>query len=116
MEGPEGNTIVPLVYRLIELALVLPVATALVERAFSVMSIIKTEFRNKMGDDWLNYKMMCYIEEDVFASFADDDILYRFQAYRDRRGLLPPRRGIASSSAICHVMGGTNEISICHLS
>jgi hypothetical protein len=36
-------------YRLIELALVLPVATASVERAFSAMKIIKTELRNKMS-------------------------------------------------------------------
>jgi len=41
----------PLVYRLIELALILPVATATVERAFSAMNIIKTERRNKMNDD-----------------------------------------------------------------
>ena len=41
----------PLVYRLIELALILPVATASVERAFSAMHIIKTDLRNKMCDD-----------------------------------------------------------------
>jgi len=37
-----------LVYRLIQLVLVLPVA---VERVFSVLKIIKTELRNKMGND-----------------------------------------------------------------
>ena len=37
-----------LVYRLIKLVLVLPVA---VERVFSVLKIIKTELRNKMGND-----------------------------------------------------------------
>ena len=40
-----------LVYRLIKLVLVLPVATASVERVFSYMKIIKTELRNKMRDD-----------------------------------------------------------------
>jgi hypothetical protein len=43
----------PLVYRNIELALILPVATAWVERAFSTMNIIKTNLRNRMNDEWL---------------------------------------------------------------
>ncbi|KAM0978924.1 hypothetical protein ACFX2C_014846 [Malus domestica] len=38
------------VYLLITLSLVLPVATASVERAFSVMNIVKGPLRNKMGD------------------------------------------------------------------
>ena len=59
-------------YRLIELALILPVATATVERAFSAMNIIKTERRNKMNDDWLNSSMMCYIEWDLFASIENE--------------------------------------------
>jgi hypothetical protein len=41
----------PLVYHLIELALLLPVATTSVEGAFSTMNIIKTDLRNKMSDD-----------------------------------------------------------------
>jgi hypothetical protein len=49
------------VYRLAELTLILPVATATVERIFSVMKIIKTELRNKMANDWLNHRMICYI-------------------------------------------------------
>ena len=44
------NTSYPLVYRLIELTLILPVATASVERILSAMSLIKTYLRNKMGD------------------------------------------------------------------
>jgi hypothetical protein len=87
------HTVFPLVYRLIELALILPVATASVERAFSAMNIIKTELRNRMNDDWMNYNMVCYIERDVFHSINDDDILYRFQAYKSRRGILPRRFG-----------------------
>ncbi|XP_042380278.1 uncharacterized protein LOC121972698 [Zingiber officinale] len=48
------NTVFSLVYRLIKLALVLPVATASVERVFSAMKIIKTDLRNRMGDEWMN--------------------------------------------------------------
>ncbi|XP_050207561.2 uncharacterized protein LOC126656982 [Mercurialis annua] len=50
----EKYTVYPLIYRLIELALVLPVSTASVERAFSAMNIIKTNLRNKMGDEFLS--------------------------------------------------------------
>ncbi|XP_042423292.1 zinc finger MYM-type protein 1-like [Zingiber officinale] len=37
-----------------ELALVLPVATASVERVFSAMKTVKTDLRNRMGDEWMN--------------------------------------------------------------
>jgi hypothetical protein len=93
MVQTDRHTSFHLVYRLIELALILPVATTSVERAFSAMNIIKSELRNKMGDDWMNYNMVCYIERDVFHSINDDDILYRFQGYSSRRGILPRRFG-----------------------
>nr|XP_051184594.1 uncharacterized protein LOC127298782 [Lolium perenne] len=91
MVQTDRHTTFALVYRLIELALILPVATTSVERAFSAMNIIKTELRNKMGGDWMNYNMVCYIERDVFHSINDDDILYHFQGYSSRRGILPCR-------------------------
>ncbi|KAI5663872.1 hypothetical protein M9H77_23195 [Catharanthus roseus] len=48
-----------LVYQLIEMALVLSVATATVERSFSTMNIIKNDLRNKMGDEFLNDSLNC---------------------------------------------------------
>ncbi|XBI70122.1 hypothetical protein VPH35_064686 [Triticum aestivum] len=72
------HTTFPLVYRLVELGLILHVATAIVERAFSAMSIIKTDLRNMMCDDWLNHKMVCYIERDVFVSIEESKIIERF--------------------------------------
>jgi hypothetical protein len=71
------------------LALILPVATATVERAFSAMKFIKTDLSNKMGDEWLNHRMVCYIERDVFASIPDDDILQHFQELKSRLKKLP---------------------------
>ncbi|CAH9080550.1 unnamed protein product [Cuscuta epithymum] len=68
-----------LVNRLIELALVLPVATATVERAFSVMNIIKTDLRNKMGDDYLTDCLVCYIERDIFQAIDNEAIMQHFQ-------------------------------------
>ena len=64
----ERHIMFPTIYRLIELALLLPVATATVERAFSAMKIIKTELRNKMYDGWLNDLMVIYIEREIFKS------------------------------------------------
>jgi len=75
MVQSDRHTSFPLVYRLIELALILLVATTTVERAFSAMNIIQTEWRNKMNDDWMNNSMICYIEWDLFASIDDDKIL-----------------------------------------
>ena len=46
-----------------------------------------------MGDDRMNYNMVCYIERDVFHTISDEDILYRFQAYNSRKGILPRRFG-----------------------
>uniref|UniRef100_A0A8I6Y8A0 TTF-type domain-containing protein n=1 Tax=Hordeum vulgare subsp. vulgare TaxID=112509 RepID=A0A8I6Y8A0_HORVV len=97
----------PLVYRLIELALILPVATATVERAFSAMKIIKTDLRNKMNDDWMNHSMLCYIERDIFASIEDDKILEFFQSMRSRKKQLPRvATGSSSSPIIDEEMAG----------
>jgi hypothetical protein len=67
-----------LVYHLVELALILPVATATIERAFSAMNIIETKRRNKMGDEWMNNNMLCYIEQDMFVDIQGEKILKHF--------------------------------------
>ncbi|KAL4571449.1 hypothetical protein LXL04_018209 [Taraxacum kok-saghyz] len=48
------HIIFPKVYLLLKLALILPIATASVERAFSAMKLVKTDLRNKMGDQFLS--------------------------------------------------------------
>jgi len=53
------------------------------------MKIIKTELRNKIGNNWLNHRMTCYIERDVFARIKDGDILYHFQELKARLIKLP---------------------------
>ena len=83
------NIVFPLVYRLIELALVLPVATATVERVFSAMKIIKTDLRNRMGDEWMNDSMVVYIEREIFDTIKNEVILQRFQKMKARRIQLP---------------------------
>jgi hypothetical protein len=83
------DTVFPLVYRLIELALLLPVATTTVERAFSAMKIIKIELRNKMSDYWLNDLMVIYIVRDLFKGLDLQNIKKAFQKKKDRQMQLP---------------------------
>ena len=74
-----------LVYLLLKLVLILPVATANVERAFSAMSIVKSKLRNKMGDSLLDDCLVTYIERDAFSEVNEDDIIDSFMAMQKRR-------------------------------
>ena len=84
------HTTFHLEYLFTELVLVLPVATATVERAFSAMNIVKTDLRNKMGDDFLTDCLVCYIEKDVFRSIDNEVIIQHFQNMKTRRMDLSP--------------------------
>ncbi|XP_055826428.1 uncharacterized protein LOC129894824 [Solanum dulcamara] len=75
----------PLVFRLVKLALLLPVATASVERAFSAMKYIKNDLRSKMSDDFFSGCLVPYLEKDVFDSISNDDIIKTFQDMKPRR-------------------------------
>jgi hypothetical protein len=83
------HVVFPLAYKLIELALLLPVSTASVERTFLAMNIIKRESRNKIEDDWMNDLMVCYTEKELFKSLDDEIITRRFQRLKTRRMQLP---------------------------
>ena len=89
MVETEKHLVFPLVYKLIELALLLPVSTASVERAFSAMKIIKSKLRSTINDDWFNHLMICYTEREIFKSLDDEVITRRFQAMKARKGILP---------------------------
>jgi hypothetical protein len=75
----------PMVYLLLKLALLLPVATATVERCFSSMNYVKNQLRNRMGDDFLNALLVTYIESDIFESVENEKILEHFQNMKSRR-------------------------------
>jgi hypothetical protein len=85
----ERHIVFPLVYRLIELALLLPVATATMERAFSATKIIKTELHNKMSNGWLNDLMVCYTEREIFKGLDLQKIKKAFQNKKTRQMQLP---------------------------
>ena len=80
-----------LVYSLIDLTLILPVATASVERIFSVMSIIKIDLCSKIGDEWLNDLMICYNEKEIFRKIDNKKIKKRFQGMKKHHMLLPKK-------------------------
>ena len=74
-----------LVYLLVKLVLTLLVATATVERNFSVMKYIKNELSNRMGDQWMNDCLIVYIKKDVACSIDNETIMQRFQNMKTRR-------------------------------
>ncbi|XP_049345786.1 uncharacterized protein LOC125810323 [Solanum verrucosum] len=75
----------PLVFHLVKLALLLPVATASVERAFSAMKFIKNDLRSQMSDDFFSGCLVPFVEKDVFDSIPNDAIIKTFQDMKLRR-------------------------------
>ena len=75
----------PLVYLLVKLVLTLPIATATVERSFSVIKYIKNELHNRMGDRWMNDCLIVYIEKGIACSIDNETIMQRFQNMKTRR-------------------------------
>lgn len=73
----------PLVYRLLKLALTLPVATATVERCFSAMKIVKNALRNKIGDKYLSHALMCFIEKQMLNMIPNEVIMVHFYKMKD---------------------------------
>jgi hypothetical protein len=75
----------PLVYRLLKLVLVLPVATATVERCFSAMKIVKTYLRNRLNDESLSDNLICYVEKEEMKKVTNDPVVDRFMKKRGRK-------------------------------
>jgi len=73
-----------LVYRLLKLILVLPVATASVERCFSAMKIVKTILRNCIGDEFMSHCIICFVEQGFLATIPIKDVIVRFNTMEDR--------------------------------
>uniref|UniRef100_I1P1W2 HAT C-terminal dimerisation domain-containing protein n=1 Tax=Oryza glaberrima TaxID=4538 RepID=I1P1W2_ORYGL len=74
----------PLVYQLLKLVLVLPVATATVERCFSAKNV-KTYLRNKIGDEYLSDSLICYVEKEEMKKVTNEAVVRRFMNMQGRR-------------------------------
>jgi hypothetical protein len=79
------DVVYPLVYLLVTLSLIIPVATTTVERAFSAMNIVKHCLYNRMGDQWMNDCLISYIEKDIFKTISNEEIMQRFHGMKTRR-------------------------------
>lgn len=81
----QRDQVYDLVYLLLKLVLILLVATASVERAFSAMNSVKNKSRNSMSDSLLDDCLVTFIEREIFFSVNEDDIVEIFMAIRKRR-------------------------------
>ena len=61
-----------------KLSSLLLVATATVEIVFSIMHVVKSRLRNRMGDKWTNDSLVVYIEKNIFDEIDNDVIMKRF--------------------------------------
>ncbi|XP_016479667.1 uncharacterized protein LOC107800912 [Nicotiana tabacum] len=78
----------PFMFRLVKFALLLPVATATVERTFSAIKLIKSELRNRMNDEFMSDCLVPYVERKIFNTISDETIMNTFQEMKTRRGQL----------------------------
>jgi hypothetical protein len=75
------------------------------------MNIVKTKLRNKTGDEWLNHRMMCYIERDIFTSIEDAKILNYFQDTRTRRVNLPRTSDMYQLLILLNLFNNTFQVT-----
>ena len=58
--------------------LVLPIATAPVEICFSAVKIVKTGLWNRIGDEFMNDCVVCFVEQEFLGAIPNDDVIVRF--------------------------------------
>ena len=68
----------PLVYRLITLALLLPILTATMEKVFSVKKIVKTRLHNRINYQFFFDCLIKHIEKDAFNSVNNQIIIHYY--------------------------------------
>ncbi|XP_019232167.1 PREDICTED: uncharacterized protein LOC109212893 [Nicotiana attenuata] len=79
------HSVYPFVFLLVKLALLLPVATTIVERAFSAMKFIKNGLQSRMDDDFLGGCIVPYVEREVFSTISNESITKIFQKMKPHR-------------------------------
>jgi hypothetical protein len=76
------HNVYDLVYLLLKLVLILSVATASVERAFSTMNFVNNRLINRMNDGLLDDCLVTFIERDDFLNVKEEDIINCFMTIR----------------------------------
>lgn len=75
----------PQYYKLIQLALTLPVGTSTAERSFSTMRRVNNWLRSTMSEDRLSSLALLNIENDLTAQLSPDDIAATYASNDKRR-------------------------------
>ncbi|XP_025208308.1 zinc finger MYM-type protein 1-like [Melanaphis sacchari] len=78
------KNVYPNVYKLLQVALTLPISSATCERSFSALRKIKTWLRVSMGQDRLTDLSILYIEKDLTKLINVNKVIDAF-AEKDRR-------------------------------
>ncbi|KAM3216699.1 hypothetical protein P3L10_026140 [Capsicum annuum] len=73
------------VFRLVKLALLLPVATISVKRTFSAIKFIKNDLRSQMSDSFFSGYLVPYLKKYVFDNIYNDAIIKTFQDIKPHR-------------------------------
>jgi len=55
------------------------------ERIFSAMKIVKTQLRNRMGDEYMNHSLICYVEKEKMLKVTNDVAVDRFRKSGNRK-------------------------------
>jgi hypothetical protein len=74
-----------MVYQLLKLVLVLPVATATLERCFSAMKIVKIYLRNRICDKYISNSLICYVEKEEMLKVTNEAVIRCFMKMQGRR-------------------------------
>ncbi|XP_023749728.2 uncharacterized protein LOC111898012 [Lactuca sativa] len=91
---------------LLKLTLILPDATATVERCISAMKFLKTDLRNRIGDDFKNDDLICSVEKEALENVKTK---YRKDASQKETQQEEQRSSAATTSSVrsCHVLGSS---------
>ena len=73
------------VFLIFKLTLILPVATANLERVFSELNLVKNQTRNRMCDEFLNGHLVTFIKHELFSNISKNDIIHTFMATKKRK-------------------------------
>jgi hypothetical protein len=75
MVGTGKNSMYPLVYLLLKLALILPGTTAVAKTASSTMKFIDSTMMKEPCNQWTSDCLLVFLERDIFENITNDDII-----------------------------------------
>ena len=75
MVGTGKNSMYPLVYLLLKLALVLPGTAAIAKTASSTMKFIDSTMMKEPCNQWTSDCLLVFLEQDIFENITNDDVI-----------------------------------------